>query len=101
LGLGRDGGPLFFAALVLFGLSMGPAFGSLMVNALTHVPLERAADVSGLLTTTLQLGQVVGVATFGSLFLTLAVTSSATALTTAMTCAAVLLLGGAGLALRR
>ncbi|MEU7788630.1 MFS transporter [Amycolatopsis sp. NPDC049159] len=101
LAVGRDGGTLFFAALLLFGLSMGPAFGSLMVNALTHVPLERAADVSGLLTTTLQLGQVVGVATFGSVFLTLAATSSATALTTAMTCAAVLLLGGAGLALRR
>lgn len=100
LGLGRDGGTLFFAALLLFGLSMGPAFGSLMVNALTHVPLERAADVSGLLTTTLQLGQVVGVATFGSLFLTLAVTSSATALTTAMTCAAALLLVGAGLAVK-
>ncbi|GAB3140141.1 MFS transporter [Amycolatopsis stemonae] len=101
LGLGRDGGTLFVVALLLFGLSMGPAFGSLMVNALTHVPPERAADVSGLLTTTLQLGQVVGVATFGSLFLTLAVTSSATALTTAMACAAGLLLAGAGLALRR
>ncbi|MEV6876290.1 MFS transporter [Amycolatopsis sp. NPDC051128] len=101
LALGRDGGTLFFVALLLFGLSMGPAFGSLMVNALTHVPLERAADVSGLLTTTLQLGQVVGVATFGSLFLTLAATSSATALTTTMTCAAALLLVGAGLAVRR
>ncbi|MEQ0559414.1 MFS transporter [Amycolatopsis sp. NEAU-NG30] len=101
LGLGSDGGPLFFAALVLFGLSMGPAFGSLMAQALTHVPLERASDVSGLLTTTLQLGQVAGVATFGSLFLTLAATSSATALTTTMTCAAVLLLAGAGLSLRR
>jgi predicted MFS family arabinose efflux permease len=101
LGLGRDGGTVFFVALLLFGLSMGPAFGSLMVNALTHVPLERAADVSGLLTTTLQLGQVVGVATFGSLFLTLAVTSSATALTTAMACAAALLLVGAGLSLKR
>ena len=30
-----------------------------------------AADASGLLTTTIQLGQAVGVATFGSLFLTL------------------------------
>jgi hypothetical protein len=36
------------------------------------VPLADAADASGLLTTTLQLGQVIGVATFGSLFLTLA-----------------------------
>ena len=33
--------------------------------------LAQAADASGLLTTTIQLGQAVGVATFGSLFLTL------------------------------
>jgi hypothetical protein len=37
-----------------------------------HVPVVAAAAASGLLTTTLQLGQAVGVATFGSLFLTLA-----------------------------
>jgi hypothetical protein len=35
------------------------------------VPLRHAADASGLLTTTIQLGQAIGVATFGSLFLTL------------------------------
>jgi len=37
-----------------------------------NVPPARAADASGLLTTTLQLCQVIGVAVFGSLFLTLA-----------------------------
>ncbi|MEV5715194.1 MFS transporter [Amycolatopsis mediterranei] len=95
---GGNGGALFFAALLLFGLSMGLAFGSLMAHALTHVPLESAADASGLLTTTLQLGQVVGVATFGSLFLTLAGGSSAHAITTTMTWAAALLLVGAGFA---
>ncbi|WP_328645448.1 MFS transporter [Amycolatopsis sp. NBC_00348] len=95
---GGHGGALFFVALMLFGLSMGPAFGSLMAHSLTHVPLASAADVSGLLTTTLQLGQVVGVATFGSAFLTLAGGSSAHAITTTMTGAAVLLLVGAGFA---
>jgi len=35
------------------------------------VPLHHAAGASGLLTTTIQLGQAVGVAAFGSLFLTL------------------------------
>jgi EmrB/QacA subfamily drug resistance transporter len=95
---GSHGGALFFVALLLFGLSMGPAFGSLMAHSLTHVPLARAADVSGLLTTALQLGQVVGVATFGSVFLTIATTSSAHAITTTMTGAAVLLLVGAGFA---
>jgi hypothetical protein len=33
--------------------------------------VAQAADASGLLTTTIQLGQAIGVATFGSLFLTL------------------------------
>ena len=42
-----------------------------MTHALVRVPLPRAADASGLLTTTIQLGQAIGVATFGSLFLTL------------------------------
>jgi hypothetical protein len=37
-----------------------------------QVPLAEAADASGVVTTTVQLGQVIGVATFGSLFLTLA-----------------------------
>lgn len=35
------------------------------VAALVKVPLHQAADASGLLTTTIQLGQAVGVATFG------------------------------------
>ncbi|MEU0529370.1 MFS transporter [Amycolatopsis tolypomycina] len=95
---GGTGGALFFAALVLFGLSMGLAFGSLTAHTLSHVPLERAADASGLLTTTLQLGQVIGVATFGSLFLTLAAGTSAHAIATTMTWAAVLMLVGTGFA---
>jgi len=39
--------------------------------ALTHVPARDAADASGLLTTLMQLAIVVGVATFGTLYLTL------------------------------
>ena len=35
------------------------------------MPLSEAADASGVLTTALQLSQAVGVAVFGSLFLTL------------------------------
>ncbi|MFL6144878.1 MAG: MFS transporter [Labedaea sp.] len=71
----RDGGPggaLLQAGLLLFGASMGVAFSSLLTNALVHVPLRQAADASGLVTTTVQLAQVIGVATFGSLFLALA-----------------------------
>jgi cytochrome b561 len=35
------------------------------------VPLSQAADASGLLTTAVQLGQVIGVAVFGTVFLSL------------------------------
>jgi EmrB/QacA subfamily drug resistance transporter len=69
---GGHGGALVQVGLLLFGAAMGGAFSPLLTNALVNVPLAEAADASGLLTTTVQLGQVIGVATFGSLFLTLA-----------------------------
>lgn len=54
------------------GAAFGAAFGPLITQALVRVPPSQAADASGLLTTTIQLSQVVGVAVFGSLFLSLA-----------------------------
>jgi len=68
---GRGGWVLQFV-LILLGASLAAGFSPLVTHSLMHVPLASAADASGLLTTTLQLGQAVGVATFGSLFLTLA-----------------------------
>lgn len=44
----------------------------LLTLALVNVPRHAAFDASGLLTTTVQLAQVIGVAVFGSLFLTVA-----------------------------
>ena len=41
----------------------------LLTQSLTHVPAARAADASGLLTTTVQLGQLLGVAAIGSVYL--------------------------------
>jgi MFS family permease len=67
---GRGGIPLQ-VALVITGAALALGFSPLVTHALVRVPLHRAADASGLLTTTIQLGQAVGVATFGSLFLTL------------------------------
>jgi len=58
-------------ALVVTGAALALGFSPLVTHALVKVPLRQAADASGLLTTTIQLGQAVGVATFGSLFLTL------------------------------
>jgi MFS family permease len=69
---GSRGGPQLVAILVVLGAGLGLGYSPLVTHSLVHVPLPDAADASGLLTTTLQLGQVIGVATFGSLFLSLA-----------------------------
>ncbi len=60
--------------IVLFGtgLGMGFAFSPVLAVALTFVAPGDAPDASGVLTTIIQLGQVVGVSTFGSVFLSLA-----------------------------
>jgi hypothetical protein len=76
LGLGwaaRNGSHLgaVECAFVVIGIGFGSAFSPLMTVAVTHVAPADAADASGLLATMTQLGQVVGVATMGSLFLAL------------------------------
>ncbi|MEU4770254.1 MFS transporter [Actinosynnema sp. NPDC023794] len=65
-------GALMWVSLVVGGGGVGLAFSPLLVLSLVHVPMREAADASGLLTTTMQLGQVTGIAVFGSVFLTLA-----------------------------
>jgi hypothetical protein len=51
---------------------MAGAFGALMGRVLSRVPVAIAADASGVIVTVNQLGIVVGIATFGSLYLNLA-----------------------------
>ena len=68
---GTNGGVSLQLAMLLTGATLALAFSPLVTHSLVRVPLTQAADASGLLTTTMQLGQAVGVATFGSLFLTL------------------------------
>ena len=68
---GGRGGLLLQVVLIVTGASLALGFSPLVTHSLVRVPLHQAADASGLLTTTIQLGQAVGVATFGSLFLTL------------------------------
>ncbi|MGW6277926.1 MFS transporter [Kribbella sp. NPDC055071] len=63
--------PLLWPLLVVSGAGMGLSASPLVTQSLSHVPLSRAADASGVLTTTMQLGQVGGVAAFGTLFLSL------------------------------
>jgi hypothetical protein len=79
LASGTSGGPALQIILVVLGAGLALGFSPLVAHSLMHVPLTGAADASGLLTTTLQLGQAIGVATFGSIFLTLAGHSGADA----------------------
>jgi len=62
------------------------------------VPMSQAADASGLLTTTMQLSQAIGVAAFGTIFLNLAAGAgpdpSATAISTVNVLLALLTLAG-------
>jgi MFS family permease len=104
---GGRGGPWLFLLLVVYGAAFGAAFSPLITQSLVRVPRSEAADASGLLTTTIQLSQVIGVAVFGSLFLTLAAHAgqhpSAAAFSTVNTGVAVLTVLGAvgGLLLAR
>lgn len=66
---GGDGGFMLYAALVVMGMGMSLAFSPLLTRALANVRPEDAADASGVLVTVTQLGQLIGVATFGTLYL--------------------------------
>ncbi|MHA6759899.1 MFS transporter [Streptacidiphilus sp. PAMC 29251] len=57
------------ALMLPLGLIGGCAFGPLMGRALARVAPGDAADASGVVITTIQLGSVIGVATLGTLFL--------------------------------
>jgi hypothetical protein len=69
---GGHGGALLPVILLVLGGALGTAYSPVVTHALERVRPADAADASGLLTTSVQLGQVTGVATFGSLFLALA-----------------------------
>jgi MFS family permease len=58
--------------LVALGVAMGAAFSPVIAATLRHVPVADAADASGVLVTVFQLGQVLGVATLGTVYLSLA-----------------------------
>jgi MFS family permease len=57
-------------AILFFGGGMGLAFSPMFAFAMAHVPPANAADASGVLSTVNQLGQVIGVAGFGTVYLT-------------------------------
>lgn len=69
---GGDGGAWVYVFAAVAGGGMAAAFGPLMTRVLSRVPVSLAADASGVIVTVNQLGIVVGVATFGTLYLNLA-----------------------------
>ncbi|WP_307624104.1 MFS transporter [Streptomyces sp. V3I7] len=68
-GGGGDGGAALYVAYLGVGVGLSLAFSPTLTRALAAVRPEDAADASGLLATVTQLGQLIGVAVFGTLFL--------------------------------
>ncbi|MFR9797573.1 MFS transporter [Streptomyces sp. MS06] len=68
---GTAGGTVMWVGTVLNGVGMGLSVSPLLTQSLVNVPMDKAVDASGLLTTVVQLGQVAGVTVFGALYLTL------------------------------
>ncbi|MFF5917508.1 MFS transporter [Streptomyces flavochromogenes] len=96
---GGAGGWGLYPALGTLGAGISLAFSPALTGALATVRPEDAADASGLLATVTQLGQLIGVAAFGTLFLAAAdgsgAQNSADALWTTMIALAVAALAGA------
>jgi len=69
---GDSGGWLLLVAVTLSGAGMAAAFSPLMTGVVMRVPVTDAADATGVIVTVNQLALVVGVATFGTLYLNLA-----------------------------
>src|SRR6185312_694089 len=79
---------LTWTGLAAVGLGLGLSVSPLLTQSLTHVPAARAADASGLLTTTVQLGQLLGVAAIGSAYLSRAGSGSGSRISTTARAAA-------------
>jgi hypothetical protein len=71
------GGAAYELLTAVIGCGLG-VMSIIMTVGLEHVPAGDAADASGLLLTLMQISQVIGVATIGTLFLTAAESSGST-----------------------
>jgi predicted MFS family arabinose efflux permease len=69
---GRHGEALLVAVLAVGGLGLGIQFSALISHLANAVPARYAPDVSGVSTTSIQIGGTVGVAALGTLYLGLA-----------------------------
>jgi hypothetical protein len=66
---GGHGGPLLYVCLLVLGAGLALGFSPTFTLALSKVAPQDAADASGLLATVTQLGQLIGVAALGTLYL--------------------------------
>ncbi|WP_431949290.1 MFS transporter [Actinacidiphila sp. bgisy167] len=96
LGGGQQHEAALLAALFGVGLGLGASFSPTLTLALGQVRPEDAADASGLLATVSQLGQLIGVATFGTLFLGRLTAGHSSAHAVAVTSAALAATAAAG-----
>jgi hypothetical protein len=110
---GGTGGTAVYFLNALFGAGMAAAYSPLLTRTLLRVPIADAADATGVIVTVVQFALVLGVATFGTIYLNLAGTLPAvpgnpvfrmlSAHADAVTCVALAAaaLGGAAVALAR
>jgi MFS family permease len=70
--IGRPGDALFAALLAVGGLGLGTGFATLIRHLSSSVPSRYSSDISGVITTILQIGGAIGIAAVGGIYLTLA-----------------------------
>jgi len=101
---GTTGGLTRWILQTANGFGLGLAYSPLLGLMLSRIPVRDAADASGVISTTAQLSQVIGIATFGTLFLNLLARpgahSSAHAIAVVMVVTGIVSLFGGLLALR-
>jgi hypothetical protein len=68
---GRHSEALLVPLLGVGGLGLGIQFSAVIAHLTKAVPAEYAADISGVSTTAIQIGGAIGVAAFGTLYLSL------------------------------
>ncbi len=69
---GGTGGAAIYILSALFGVGMAAAYSPLLTRMLLRVPMADAADATGVIVTVVQFALVLGVATFGTVYLNLA-----------------------------
>jgi MFS family permease len=87
--------PLLMVLLAVGGFGLGIQFSTVISHLTSAVPKRYAPDISGVSTTTLQIGGAVGVAAYGAVYLSLATSTGAARATHAFAITTATLAGAA------